>query len=523
MVERNQQRGGEQNRVTARSRAAEYVRMSTDHQRYSTENQADAIRSYASARGFDIVKTYADEGKSGLRIAGRDALRQLIEDVQNGHADFETILVYDVSRWGRFQDADESAYYEYICKRAGISVQYCAEQFENDGSPVSTIVKGVKRAMAGEYSRELSAKVFAGQCRLIELGFRQGGPPGYGLRRVLIDQSGAVKADLNRGEQKSIQTDRVVLGHGPDAELEVVREIYRRFVENLTMEGEIANDLNSRGILTDLGRPWTRGTVHQILINEKYIGNNIWNRISFKLKKKRVRNDPDMWVRSDNVFPAIVEHSLFDAAQTLIHARSFRMSDEEMLDALRQLRESTGILSGLIIDEAEGIPSSSAYRTRFGSLLKTYRRVGFTPRRDYRYIEINRHLRILHPEVISEIMGKLVGAGCRIARNSKTDLITINEILTISVVIVRCYQTQSGLYRWRLRFDTSLKPDITIVVRMDIANRAPFDYYLLPAIDTVSTKLKLAEDNGLALDGYRFDSLDIFYDFMTPIHIAEAA
>jgi hypothetical protein len=73
-----------------------------------------------------------------------------------------------VSRWGRFQDADESAYYEYICKRAGIAIQYCAEQFENDGSPVSTIVKGVKRAMAGEYSRELSAKVFAGQCRLIE-------------------------------------------------------------------------------------------------------------------------------------------------------------------------------------------------------------------------------------------------------------------------------------------------------------------------------------------------------------------
>ena len=102
-------------------------------------------------------------------------LKQLIDDVQTGNADFTTILVYDVSRWGRFQDADESAYYEYICKRAGISVHYCAEQFENDGSPVSTIVKGVKRAMAGEYSRELSAKVFAGQCRLIELGFRQGG------------------------------------------------------------------------------------------------------------------------------------------------------------------------------------------------------------------------------------------------------------------------------------------------------------------------------------------------------------
>lgn len=81
-------------------RAAEYVRMSTDHQRYSTENQSDAIRHYAGARGIEVVRTYADAGKSGLNIEGRDALRQLIEDVQTGKADFTLVLVYDVSRWG---------------------------------------------------------------------------------------------------------------------------------------------------------------------------------------------------------------------------------------------------------------------------------------------------------------------------------------------------------------------------------------------------------------------------------------
>src|SRR4029077_20666778 len=139
---------------------------------------------------------------SGLRIDGRDALKQLIQDVQGGEADFSVILVYDVSRWGRFQDADESAYYEYICRRAQIEVHYCGEQFENDGSPISTIVKGVKRAMAGEYSRELSAKVFIGQCRLIELGFHQGGSSGFGLRRMLRDSKGEQKGILHRGEQK---------------------------------------------------------------------------------------------------------------------------------------------------------------------------------------------------------------------------------------------------------------------------------------------------------------------------------
>ena len=111
-----------------------------------------AAGSSRSGRAIPITAT-TTSATAGL------GLQQLIKDVEAGVADFQIILVYDVSRWGRFQDADESAYYEYICRRAGIQVAYCAEQFENDGSPVSTIVKGVKRAMAGEYSRELSAKV----------------------------------------------------------------------------------------------------------------------------------------------------------------------------------------------------------------------------------------------------------------------------------------------------------------------------------------------------------------------------
>jgi hypothetical protein len=53
-------------------------------------------------------------------------------------------------------------------------------QFENDRSPVSTIVKGIKRAIAREYGREFSAKGVQRQSRLTELGFRPGGPAGYG-------------------------------------------------------------------------------------------------------------------------------------------------------------------------------------------------------------------------------------------------------------------------------------------------------------------------------------------------------
>jgi DNA invertase Pin-like site-specific DNA recombinase len=167
-------------------------------------------------------------------------------DLENKRVDFTSLLVYDVSRWGRFQDVDESAYYEYVLKRAGIRVHYCAEQFENDGSMSSSVLKTLKRSMAAEYSRELSVKVFSGQCRLIELGFRQGGPAGYGLRRQLIDRDQTPKGLLGRGERKSLQTDRVILVPGPENEIVVVQDIYESFVERGMTERQIAEALNGR-------------------------------------------------------------------------------------------------------------------------------------------------------------------------------------------------------------------------------------------------------------------------------------
>jgi DNA invertase Pin-like site-specific DNA recombinase len=504
-------------------RAAQYVRMSTEHQKYSTENQGDAIQHYAESRGIEIVRTYADAGKSGLSLDGRDALKQLIDDVQNGRADFKAILVYDVSRWGRFQDADESAYYEYICRRSGISVQYCAEQFENDGSPVSTIVKGVKRAMAGEYSRELSAKVFTGQCRLIELGFRQGGPAGYGLRRMLVDQNGSPKGELARGEHKSIQTDRVTLVYGPEQEIEVVRGIYEAFVKEGKPETEIAASLNARGILTDLRRPWTRGTVHQILINEKYIGTNVWNRASFKLKRKRVRNSPNIWIRTEGAFEPIVDRQLFEAAQALVRERSARFSNEEMLTGLQHLLEQHGYLSGFIVDEAENLPSSSAYRFRFGSLFRAYELVGFKPDRDYQYVEINRALRSMYPGIIAEAISEIERIGGSVTQDPISDILTVNGEFTASIVIARCQETMAGSLRWHIRFDTRLRPDLTVAIRMDRQNAERLDYYLLPRIDMTPSRLRIAEYNGVSLDAYRFDTFDYFFQMASRSRLLDVA
>jgi DNA invertase Pin-like site-specific DNA recombinase len=504
-------------------RAAQYVRKSTEHQRYSTENQEEAIRNYAARHGMEVVRTYADEGRSGLRLDGREALKRLINDVEGSRADFSVILVYDVSRWGRFQDADESAYLEHLCKRAGIEVRYCAEQFENDGSLTATIIKSMKRAMAGEYSRELSAKVFAGQCNLIRRGFRQGGMAGYGLRRCLVDEHGQPKGELRFGQHKSLQTDRVILVPGPTEEVRTVRRMYRLFTSRRCNEREIAAILNEEGLVTDLGRPWNRLTVHQVLTNEKYIGNNVFNRVSFKLKQRHVRNPPEEFVRANAAFEAIVDPETFEMACAIIVERSRRFSDAEMLDQLGKLYEQTGWLSAIVIDEHEDMPASTAYRARFGSLLRAYQLVGFSPGRDYRYIEINRYLRELHPGIVADTIAAIGQAGGTVTRNTATDLLTVNGEFRASLVIVRCVEIGARSLRWKVRFDVGLRPDITIAVRMARGNRTILDYFLLPSLDFPVDRIQMSEENGFHLDAYRFDTLLPFFELTARAKIRRAA
>lgn len=96
-------------------------------------------------------------------------------------------------------------------------------------------------------------------------------------------------------------------------------------------------------------------------------------------------------------------------------------------------------------------------------------------------------------------------------------------MLVISVVIARCQTTLTDAMRWTVRLEEGLQPDLTIAVRMDAPNRAPLDYYVLPSLDVTSTRLRIKEDNGIFLDGYRFDSLDYVYGMAQTVRAGVAA
>jgi hypothetical protein len=215
--------------------------------------------------------------------------------------------------------------------------------FSNDGSLSAALIKTLKRTMAAEYSRELSAKVFAGQSRLTELGFRQGGAAGYGFRRLLIDQNGSPKVILRSGEQKNIATDRVILIPGPQEEIKIVQEVFHLYAIERRGTPAIARMLNERGVLGEGRRPWTRHIDRRIVTNPKYIGANVTNRQSAKLRGRRVNNPPELWIRKDNAFEAIVETELYRKAAEEAEARSKVLSDDQLLQLLGQLLRTSAL------------------------------------------------------------------------------------------------------------------------------------------------------------------------------------
>ncbi len=491
-------------------RAAQYVRMSTDMQKYSIQNQADAIGAFAIQRGLTIVRTYADEGRSGLNIERREALLRLIEDVKNGRADFNFVLVYDVSRWGRFQDADESAYYEFLCKEAGIQVLYCAEMFENDGSLSSTVLKSIKRAMAGEYSRELSTKVFIGQSRISRLGFWRGGPPGYGLRRQLIDDRGNPKNILENGQRKSLQTDRIVLVHGPAIEVETVRRIFRSFVFERKGESEIARELNADNLLTTFGKRWEPETITRFLENERYLGHILYNRTSLKLGRTRVSNPAEMWIRRENAFAPIIDQELFDQTQEILRKRRQRRADDNLLERLAAVRQEKGHLTGSIIDAHDELPPAQTFRRRFGSLMGAYRLIDYraSPPTSRKTIATNR--RTLIEKAAKKIVAKIKQLGGNAVMVSNNQILIDGDV-SISLSIARANGDRLERLRWYALVDRFSGSDLTLVMRVDLADKEIESCYLLPTAHIAGTKYSyLRITDRMFVEACRYENLDAF-------------
>jgi len=460
--------------------AAQYLRMSTEHQQYSLQNQSAAIQRYAEFNGFEVVRTYADPARSGVVLKRRQGLQQLLKDVIGGQTMFRAILVYDVSRWGRFQDTDESAHYEFLCKSAKIPVHYCGETFANDGALPNMIMKSLKRMMAGEYSRELGSKVSAGLRRLATLGFKVGGKPGYGLRRMIVAPNRVPKHRLNRGEAKSLTTDRVILVPGPTHEVKVVRDIYRMLIYDGYSVCRIARELNRRGIRFRPGAKWRSSAVYGILTQQKYVGTYEFGRTSSRLYTPLIRLPKSHWILARRAFEPVIDYPTFAQAQQIVYQRTINKSKEEMLGGLKGLLNRCGSLSAALITAEPNIPSPTTYRKRFGSLRKAYELIGYGRSEDFGPTELRRRTQALRDEVIDELAKMFPQQLSIVYRGGKwRRQLRLQTGELVSVLIMRRVYSKLGAMRWLLKPVQRERNNITLLARYDPQNRSLMDLHLV--------------------------------------------
>jgi DNA invertase Pin-like site-specific DNA recombinase len=496
--------------------AAQYLRVSTERQEYSLSFQSERIASYAQKHNFTVSETYTDEAKSGIGIKHRKGLSQLLRDVLARKHPYKAILVYDVSRWGRFQDPDEAAAYEFLCKAVGVRVHYCAEPFRNDGYLPNVILKALKRVMAGEYSRELSEKVFEGESRVARDGFRAGGHPGYGLRRVLISANKTQKGELVRGERKSLGNERVKLIPGPENEIRWVREICRMFIsENRTMQG-VADELNRLRVPFLEGRRWTRMGVRGVLLNPKYKGTLIYNRTGSRLRSKVRINPPSEWIVVPDAYEAIIDSTTFEEVQQVLLSKPFNLSDEQVLEGLRSILKAKGRLSMPLFRGAPNTLSKEGYRRRFGSLLHAYELAGYNSpvrvtvnhRSEIRKVrkEFMEKLTKLFPGEVSIQTRGPIRRNCLRLKNGTR-------------VAVRACRNRKNNYKgstWILQAAGRENRLISLLVCLKENNMEADAFYVLPPIANQSAVV-VSHDHSWLKMGIRLESLSSFCEAVREI------
>lgn len=463
---------------TPYSNAAQYLRMSTDQQDLSIQIQMDAIANYAAANGLNLVATYEDEAKSGLRIANRNAMKRLMTDVMDPLCSFRTVLVYDVSRWGRFQNTDASAYYDYHCRLNGVRVVYVAEVFGDETGPFSALIKNLKRAMAAEYSRELAVKVRGGLERVIAAGHSAGGCPAIGLVRQAVSREGVPRMVLRPNERKAIQSDRVMLVPGPADEVALVRQIFEMYANTSANVNDLVRWLNATGRQTQRGRPFTRQIVDRLLRYEPFIGNYVWGK-RFQTPRGSRPASPEAHLRRDGVIEPIIGMDVWQVVQQKLRHRSrIRKSEEQLLSELAEaLRRSPDLTAAEL--SLFGCAPGQTYQKAFGSMEAAYALAG----RASDIVERSGRARTERTKVMTrafqtEIADQLRSAGMEVRCDLQSHVIEIGGRTRVQVFL-SWRRSQTVEPAWFVPRRRLARSDWRLIVRLDDAGQA-IDQFLVP-------------------------------------------
>ncbi len=472
-------------------RAIAYFRHSAqDRQENSVPLQREQVTKWATEHGITITKEFADCGKSGLSTEHRDAFNDMLENWVKKRDDFKYVLVLDVSRWGRFQDADLSAAYSQDCTRHGKQVIYTSIGIPKKDDPFYPVYLAFERHRAAHYSKELSEKVFKGCVKIAQQGFRPGGTPPYALSRMLLNEARKPVQILKPGERKSIQNQRVTLAPGDETARGVVRRIFQSFVDGAD-ECAIALSLNRDHMPSPGGAQWTAGNVRHILRNEMYTGTIVYNKTTQRLLSASKPNPFDQWVRTHDAFEAVVSQEIYEKAQSVFAERIRIGTRENMLERLKAHYEEYGFIKDSLIAIDPKAPSVSSYLRAFGGV-------------DLAFIAV---FDDVLTRIRKTVIGQLSALGASI--QEWDDFLVLNESLTViiqpSVPIPYGCRTY-----WAFRADQRKEIDITLGV--PLSNGGQFDilgYLALPRMIVRQDIVRLTGPSDAKVEMYGHHGLEL--------------
>ena len=294
---------------------------------------------------------------------------------------------------------------------------------------------------------------------------------------MLIDASGCQRTILADGERKFIQSDRVILKPGPAYEVDVVRRMFKAFALEGKNEVQIAKELNEEGSVNQYGRAWNRSTISKLLCNEKYMGHNVYNRTSCKLKSKATKNPPEKWIRSANAFEAVVDPALFLVAQNRFAELTRRKSDQCMLENLSRILKAKGLLNSKIINGAESTPRVESYKKRFGSLVHAYELIDYRPKK-FGNAAAKRKTSLKRKAFLSVFFAEMHRLGLTARFDFRARHYVVNDKFTAQIYMLQCLQAKGEKPQWILRQRRKSSVDLIIAARMSGTEKIR-DYVLL--------------------------------------------
>ena len=332
---------------------------------------------------------------------------------------------------------------------------------------------------------------------------------------------GIPSSSCTRGQRKSFATDRIILIPGPPEEIKVVNEIFRLYALERRSTVEIVKMLNQRGIPCEEGRPWTRYIIRHMVTNPKYIGANVSNRLSAKLRGRRVNNPPDMWIRRDGAFEAIVDPELFQKAVEMAVSWQRCFTDEQLLERLRQFLKKNGRLTQRLMQADWDMPCSQVYDSRFGGLSEAYKLIGFRPRRNLAHIERDRPLLPIRRAFTAQVISEFVRLGAAAEHEHQTKLVVVNKRLKFRVSVSRC-RTLKQVQSWKLFLTCPQKHHGNIVARLNPDNEKIIDYFFVPWSKKCPGQITVREKSFGELESRHFTDLGFLTDILATIGTSTA-